>query len=79
MKKKVIYLAILNFNTVTVNLHVISRIDQGKISKSIGDDSEDSIVLEFMKQNGYKESECHYLISESPIPVFDEDEIIYNE
>jgi hypothetical protein len=68
----------LNFNTVTVNLHAISRIDQGKISKLIGDDSEDSIVLEFMKQNGYKESECQYMISGDDIPVFSDDEIIFN-
>jgi hypothetical protein len=76
MKK--IHLAILNFNTVTVNLHVIEKKEVKKISTLIGDDSEDSIVLEFMKQNGYKESECQYMISGDDIPVFSDDEIIFN-
>jgi|688.fasta_scaffold1279370_1 hypothetical protein len=77
MKKKPIYLAVLNFNTVTVNLHCISRIDQERISKAIDEDDDDSIVLEFMREHEHRESECQYMFSDKPIPAFSEGEPIW--
>jgi hypothetical protein len=77
MKKKPIYLAVLNFNTVTVNLYCISRIDQERISKTIDEEDDDSIVLEFMREHEHRESECHYMFSDKPIPAFSEGEPIW--
>lgn len=72
-----IYLAVLNFNTATVHMYCISRIDQERISKKIDETDDDSIVLEFMSEHGHKESECNYMFSDEPITVFAEDEEIY--
>jgi cupin superfamily acireductone dioxygenase involved in methionine salvage len=77
MKKKPIHLAVLNFNTGTVNLYSISGEDQERISEAIEEEDNDSIVLEFMREHEHRESECQYMFSDKPIPVFAEGEIIY--
>ena len=76
MKKKPIYLAVLNFNTVTVNLYCISVEDQKRISKTIDEKDNESIVLEFMREHEHRESECQYMYGDKPIPAFAEGEMI---
>jgi hypothetical protein len=68
--KKTIYLVVLNFNTGTVNLYSILGADQKRISKEIEETDQDSIVLQFMREMEHRESECHYMFSNEPIPVF---------
>jgi hypothetical protein len=72
-----IYLAVLNFNTVTVNLYCISTDEQERISNEIFDEEDDAIVQQFMSEHGHKESECNYMFSRAPITVFAEGEQIY--
>ena len=75
--KKEIKLAVLDFNSVTVNLYVISRIDQSRISKYIGSKDQEEIVIKFMEEQGHKESECNYMYSENEIPVYCEGQEIF--
>ena len=76
-QKGPIYLAVLNFNTTTVNLYHIDEEEQGRISEELDEVDDDAIVLEFMRENEHRESECNYMYSREPISVFAEGEQIY--
>ena len=74
--KGTIYLAVLDFATVTVNQYQISEEEQSSISEEIDETDDDLIVQEFMSNHGHRESECNYMFSRTPIEAFIEGEKI---
>lgn len=65
-----INLAVLDFNSVTVSLYTISPDEFRAISDEIGEEDEETVVLEYMDRKGHRESECNWMYSNRSIEVY---------
>ena len=64
------YLAVLNFNTVSVHMYEITSEEIMRLSNELETTDTEEVMLEFMADRGHRESECQYLYSDEPIEFF---------
>ncbi len=71
MEAKEFFIAVLDFNSVTVNHYRLERKEFEKIANEIDTEDADEIVQEFISNNGHHLSEVNYMFSEEEIETID--------